>query len=151
MLLCHVRLLSSTWHKMLSARMNLWTKTRRLHKEVLLIIVSGDEVERDANKQGILNPGGHFSHMSTSWFKQLNEEAVVWMQDHSVDHSCYNTHTWTNRDCLATTTMFFFFKRASCVTTCIEQIECFIVIKLLLYFTLHAPLNIHMCRCRKKV
>lgn len=63
-------------------------KTQRLHKEVLLIIVSGDEVERDVNKQGILNPGGRFRHMSTSWFKQINEEAVVWMQDHSVDHSC---------------------------------------------------------------
>ncbi len=52
-------------------------KTRRLHKEVLLIIVSGDEVERDANKQPIGSPGGHLSHMSTSWFKQINEEAVV--------------------------------------------------------------------------
>lgn len=58
-----------------------------LHKEVLLIIISGDEVERDMNKQGIWTPGGHFSHMSTSWFKQINEEAMVWMNDHSMDQS----------------------------------------------------------------
>lgn len=28
-------------------------KKKSLHKEVLLIIISGDEVERDMNKQGI--------------------------------------------------------------------------------------------------
>lgn len=66
-------------------RWTFWTKTTQ----------RGLSQETRGNKQGVVNPGGHFSHMSASWFKK---EAVVWMLHRSVDHFCLNIHTWANMD-----------------------------------------------------
>lgn len=91
MLLCHVHLWSRVALDAISTvepfekKKKKKNPTKRVFFFFLLIIISGDEVERDVNKQSAGNPGGHFSRVRAPWFKHINEEAAVRMNDRWVD------------------------------------------------------------------
>lgn len=98
MLLCHVQLRSSTWHETAIStdgplNNNNNNSSERVSADYCLRRDDGEEWHEE--NRGSLNPGGHFSHMTTSWFKLINEQRpVAWMQDHWESHNCSDWQPW---------------------------------------------------------
>lgn len=113
MLLCHVHLWSSAWHKTLSAQMNLWTKTD-VHTKRFCWLLSQETRWRETWTNMVFwtveetwvtwtHPGSN-KQMRRPWYECTTTQWITLF-----------IHTWTNMDHLATPTHAFFYSSSRCV------------------------------------